>query len=181
MTREHFLMTGRGLAAAALIVLAISCSQGPAATSTSSPSDATATPGESTAPESPVPTPRTTPPGTPAPTPNEPNAAASSIELESIPPAATPTASPQAGLWRIQGYVVDEDGNPLPGVCVVVGPLGCKPFSPHTDDRGHWFLDIAAEKNTTFDFFFEMPGRSTIWWRVTPDAPIEFNVALPRG
>jgi hypothetical protein len=100
----------------------------------------------------------------------------------SPPPQATPTATPQPGLWRVEGYVVDESGNPLKDVCVVVGPHGCQKFSPHTDDRGHYFLDVAATKEVTtaFDFYFEMPGRETVWWHFVPGGPIEFNVVLKR-
>lgn len=76
--------------------------------------------------------------------------------------------------------MVDEDGKPLQSVCVVVGPRGCQRFSPHTDERGHYFLDIAQGGTTTFDFYFEMPGRETVWWRVTPTEPVEFNVVLRR-
>lgn len=79
--------------------------------------------------------------------------------------------------------MVDENGNPLANVCVVVGPRGCHRFSLHTDDRGHYFLDVAEPiggVHTNFDFYFEMPGRETIWWRVTPNGPVEFNVVLRR-
>ena len=76
--------------------------------------------------------------------------------------------------------MVDESGNPLKNVCVVVGPHGCQKFSPHTDEQGHYFLDVAASKdvNTAFDFYFEMPGRQTVWWHFVPGGPIEFNVVL---
>ncbi|HEV8537147.1 MAG TPA: hypothetical protein VGR87_15695 [Candidatus Limnocylindria bacterium] len=98
-----------------------------------------------------------------------------------VPPAPRATATPEPGLWRIEGYVVDEAGTPLENVCVVIGPHGCRPFSPHTDERGHYFLDVAASELTTaFDFYFEMPGRQTLWWRVVPRGPVEFNVVLKR-
>ena len=76
--------------------------------------------------------------------------------------------------------MVDESGNPLKNVCVVVGPHGCQRFSPHTDDQGHYFLDVAANKDVTtaFDFYFEMPGHETVWWHFVPGGPIEFNVVL---
>ena len=76
--------------------------------------------------------------------------------------------------------MVDEDGAPLENVCVVIGPNGCKPFSPHTDDRGYWSIDI-AEGRPTFDFYFEIPGHNTVWWRVIPEGPTQFNVVLARG
>jgi hypothetical protein len=136
---------------------------------------ASPSPGE----ETPVPSPRTTPPGTPAPAPSE----AVVVSVEVTPrPAATPTPEPDPAVWRIQGYVVDEAGNPLESVCVVVGPHGCQRFSPHTDERGHYYLDVAhGAITTTFDFYFEMPGHQTVWWQVTPNGPTEFNVVLRKG
>lgn len=97
-----------------------------------------------------------------------------------VPVKPTATASPQPGLWRVDGYVVDEDGAPLAGVCVVIGPRGCQQWSPHTDDRGYWFIDI-AEGHTIFDFYFEMPGKKTVWWHTIPEGPTEFNVKLVSG
>jgi hypothetical protein len=132
--------------------------------------------------EATVPVAVATPEGTPAPKPSEAvdTAASASVTPPSRPPAATATPSPQPGLWRVEGYVVDESGNPLKNVCVVVGPHGCQKFSPHTDEQGHYFLDVAAATtvNTSFDFYFETPGRETVWWHFTPTGPIEFNVVL---
>jgi hypothetical protein len=149
---------------------------------------ATPTPSQSPAaaataqPDASAPVAVATPEGTPAPKPSEAvdTAASASVTPPSPAPAATPTASPQPGLWRVEGYVVDESGNPLTNVCVVVGPHGCQKFSPHTDAQGHYFLDVAASKdvNTAFDFYFEMPGRETVWWHFVPGGPIEFNVVL---
>jgi len=154
---------------------------GPAPTATP-----TATPtGSDAAPVSVVVTvtpPSPTPSGTPAPVPSDPvdTGASASVTPPSPPPQATPTPTPQPGLWRVEGYVVDESGKPLKDVCVVVGPHGCQKFSPHTDDQGHYFLDVAANKDitTAFDFYFEMPGRETVWWHFVPGGPIEFNVVL---
>jgi hypothetical protein len=182
-------MTRRGQVAAAVIGLAVILVIGLAiffgragdqVASSGSSGEPTATAAATPSEASAIPTPRTTPPGTPAPIPSEAIASSASIDLPSAPPNATPTPSPQPGLWRIEGYVVDDDHAPLSGVCVVIGPLGCKPFSPHTDDQGHWFLDI-AEGHTAFDFYFEMPGHQTVWWRVIPEGPTEFNVILAKG
>ena len=132
-------------------------------------------------PEATVPVAVATPEGTPAPKPSEPvdTAASASVTPPSPPPAATATPSPQPGLWRVEGYVVDESGNPLKNVCVVVGPRGCQKFSPHTDEQGHYFLDVAAtDVGTSFDFYFETPGRETVWWHFTPTGPTEFNAVL---
>jgi hypothetical protein len=144
----------------------------------------TATPAADVTPQaSATPTePPPTPVGTPGPVPSDAvdTAASASVTPPSPPPQATATPTPQPGLWRVEGYVVDESGNPLKNVCVVVGPHGCQRFSPHTDDQGHYYLDIAASKEitTAFDFYFEMPGRETVWWHFVPGGPIEFNVVL---
>ena len=150
----------------------------PTATPGLSPSpNGTAIPVTVTATEPPA-----TPEGTPAPHPSEAvdTGASASITPPSPPPSAAPTASPQPGLWRVEGYVVDDSGSPLKNVCVVVGPRGCQKYSPHTDDQGHYFLDVAANKDVTtaFDFYFEMPGRQTVWWHFVPTGPTEFNVVL---
>jgi hypothetical protein len=151
------------------------------ATPSATPTDvaaASASPGE----ETPVPSPRTTPPGTPAPAPSEAATTSEPVATPTPRPEATPTPTPDPAVWRIQGYVVDEDGKPLEAVCVVVGPHGCQRFSPHTDERGHYFLDVAhGEIRTMFDFYFEMPGHKTVWWQVTPNGPTEFNVVLRKG
>ena len=135
-------------------------------------------------PEATVPVAVATPEGTPAPKPSEPvdTAASASVTPPSPPPAATATPSPQPGLWRVEGYVVDESGNPLKNVCVVVGPRGCQKFSPHTDEQGHYFLDVAAtDVGTSFDFYFEIPGRQTVWLRMTPTGSTTFNAVLKRA
>jgi len=101
-------------------------------------------------------------------------------QIDRVVARPTPTASPEPGLWRIDGFVVDDGGAPLAGVCVVIGPLGCRQYSPHTDDRGYWFIDI-AEGHTMFDFYFEMPGKKTVWWQTRPDGPTQHNVKLVDG
>lgn len=132
--------------------------------------------------ETPPPTPRTTPPGTPAPAPSEATIESVPVETPTPKPAATPSPTPDPAVWRIEGTVVDEAGKPLEAVCVVVGPHGCQRFSPHTDESGHYFVDVAHSDITTkFDFYFEMPGHKTVWWQVTPNGPTEFNVVLRKG
>jgi hypothetical protein len=125
---------------------------------------------------------RATPPGTPAPRPTAPVGISASIPVK-VPPGPLPTATPEPGLWRIEGYVVDEAGQPIENVCVVVGPAGCRPFSPHTDERGHYFIDVAsasvsATVSVAFNFYFEMPGRETVWMRVLPTSSTVFNLVL---
>jgi hypothetical protein len=138
----------------------------------------------------PLPTPtgfrvRATPPGTPAPRPSTFVGISSSIPVK-VPAGPLPTATPEPGLWRLEGYVVDESGNPIENVCVVIGPVGCQTFTTKTDERGHWSLDIASGPVTpltqvTFDFYFEMPGRETVWLRMTPNSSTVFNLVLRKS
>jgi len=88
---------------------------------------------------------------------------------------ATPTVEP--GLWRLEGYVVNQSGKPVKDVCVWVGPNGCRQVSPHTDDRGHWQLDVAVG-HATFDFTFEIKGYKTAKWSITPTGPFTYNLVL---
>ena len=126
--------------------------------------------------------PRVTPPGTAAPRPATFVEISASIPVSAkIPPLASPTASPEPGLWRIEGYVVDESGNPIENVCVVIGPVPCQLFTTKTNERGHYFLDVAQPLGgitTTFDFYFEYPGRETVWMRIIPTTSTFFNLVL---
>ncbi len=126
---------------------------------------------------------RSTPAGTAAPRP------ATFVGLEksipvSPPPAPRSSPTPEPGLWRLEGYIVDESGKPIENVCVVIGPVGCAQYSPKTDERGHYFVDIAAAGTNTvllaYDFYFEIPGRETVWLRMTPQGSSTFNAVLKR-
>ena len=151
------------------------------ATASATPSDA-ASASAQVGTETPPPTPHPTPSGTPAPAPSEPTTESVEIKTPSPKPAATPIPTPDPAMWRIEGTVVDEAGAPLEAVCVVVGPRGCQPYSPHTDDNGHYFVDVAHGAVTTqFDFYFEIPGYKTVWWNTTPNGPAVFNVVLRKG
>jgi hypothetical protein len=151
----------------------------PTASSSESPS-ASLSADASPSPSASLVTPRSTPPGTPGPIPSQAIGQSADIKTPSPRPNATETPAPEAGLWRIDGYVVDENGVPLENACVVIGPNGCRSFSPHTDERGYWFIDVATGQ-TTFDFYFEIPGHKTVWWRVIPNGPTQFNVILASG
>jgi len=135
----------------------------------------------------PSPTPprvRSTPVGTAAPRPATFVGISASIPV-SPPPAPRSSPTPEPGLWRLEGYIVDEEKKPIENVCVVIGPVPCGQYTPHTDERGHYFVDIAAVGNQTilqdFDFFFEIPGRQTIWLRMTPTGSTTFNAVLKRS
>ena len=127
---------------------------------------------------------RSTPVGTPAPRPSTFLTIAASIQV-SPPPAPRSCPTPEPGLWRLEGYIVDEAGKPIENVCVVIGPVPCAQYSPHTDERGHYFVDIAAAGSQTvllaYDFYFEIPGRQTVWLRMTPTGSTTFNAVLKRS
>lgn len=165
-----------------VLALAVFAFLGPRFMNVASPSP-TATPGTSgtVAAQASAPTPPpATPVGTPAPAPSQSVETSAPVTAPPTAAQATPTPTPQPGLWRIDGYVFDESGKPLKDVCVT-GPRGCFPYTPHTDERGYWFIDVAQPINgitTEFDFYFEMPGRETVWWHFVPTSPIEFNVVL---
>ena len=127
---------------------------------------------------------RSTPTGTAAPRPATFVGISASIPVS--PPAAPRSSpTPEPGLWRLEGYIVDEAGKPIENVCVVIGPVGCAQYSPKTDERGHYFVDIAAVGSATlvqdFDFYFEVPGRQTVWLRMTPQSSTTFNAVLKRS
>jgi hypothetical protein len=126
---------------------------------------------------------RSTPVGTAAPRPSTFVGIAASISV-SPPPAPRSSPTPEPGLWRLEGYIVDEQGKPIENVCVVIGPVPCAQYSPHTDERGHYFVDIAAAGSQTvllaYDFYFEIPGRQTVWLRMTPTGSSTFNAVLKR-
>src|SRR5437016_3917486 len=126
---------------------------------------------------------RSTPVGTAAPRPINFVGIDKSIPV-SPPPAPRSSPTPEPGLWRLEGYIVDESGKPIENVCVVIGPVACAQYSPHTDERGHYFVDIAAAGSQTvllaYDFYFEIPGRETVWLRMTPQGSTAFNAVLKR-
>ena len=126
---------------------------------------------------------RSTPVGTAAPRPATFVTIAASIQVS--PPAAPRSSpTPEPGLWRLEGYMVDESGKPIENVCIVIGSVACAQYAPHTDERGHYFVDIAAVGSQTvllnYDFYFEIPGRQTVWLRMTPTGSTTFNAVLKR-
>ena len=124
---------------------------------------------------------RSTPVGTAAPRPATFVSIDKSIPV-SPPPSPRSSPTPEPGLWRLEGYIVDDSGKPIENVCVVIGPVPCTQYSPKTDERGHYFVDIAAAGTNTvllaYDFYFEIPGRQTVWLRMTPQGSTTFNAVL---
>ena len=55
---------------------------------------------------------------------------------------------------------------------------GCKPFSPHTDDRGVWYIDLPQNSSITYELRFELEGYTGVYYRTEPSGPTTFNVVL---
>jgi hypothetical protein len=106
--------------------------------------------------------------------------AMTSAPVATAAPPPTPTPTPDPAVWRFEGRVVDPDGKPLPGVCVVIGPHGCQRGSPRTDDRGVYFIDLPQVTTVTYDLYFVREGYLTVWHQLQPKEPTIFNVILRR-
>ena len=98
-------------------------------------------------------------------------------------PAPTPTSYPPPlveGLWRMEGAVIDENNKPLEGVCLAIGPLGCRATSPKSDAAGRFYFDLPPA-NVDYDLHFSKAGYQTLDVRIHPSAPSVFNYVLKRG
>jgi hypothetical protein len=94
------------------------------------------------------------------------------------PPPSTPTPTPDPAIWRFEGRVVDDNGTPLKDTCVVIGPHGCRQFSPHTDERGVYYFDVPQIPTVEYDLYFMKPGYVIVWSHIQPSGPTTFNVIL---
>ena len=98
-------------------------------------------------------------------------------------PKPTPTPYPPPtveGLWRIEGHVADEQGKPIEGVCLAIGPVGCQPVSPHSDKDGNFYFDLPVA-SVDYDFHFTKPGYQQLDARVKPTGPSNFNYVMKKG
>lgn len=98
-----------------------------------------------------------------------------------VPPApapATPTPTPDPSVWRFEGRIVTESGQPLQDVCVIIGPHGCRPFGPHSDDQGRYYIDLPQNPAIEYELRFEKEGYGTVYYRVTSTGPTRFDVVL---
>lgn len=94
---------------------------------------------------------------------------------------ATPTPTPDPAVWRIEGVIIDDATQlPIPDVCVVLGPAGCRAGSPRTDSRGVFSFDAPQIPTIFYDFFFVKDGYWTVWFRIKPEGPSVYNLALTR-
>jgi hypothetical protein len=67
------------------------------------------------------------------------------------------TATPSPTVWRLEGVVMDEQGKPVEGVCVGLGPSICTDVNPRTDAKGRWYIDL-PKAVVEYDFHFTKPG-----------------------
>lgn len=105
----------------------------------------------------------------------------------SAPPVAAPTPTPTAipaptveGLWRIEGHIADQNGAPIEGVCLAIGPVGCQPVSPQSGKDGNFRFDLPVA-NVDYDFHFTKAGFQQLDLRIHPTGPTTFDLVLKRG
>ena len=93
----------------------------------------------------------------------------------------TPGPTVPEGHWRWTGSVIDQDGNPLSGVCVHIGPGDCRFNSIRTDEKGKWVIDF-PQVDVQYDFHFVKDGYQTVDQSVRTQGPGDFQVRLiPRA
>ena len=110
-------------------------------------------------------------PATPEPTAATPPAEGTPFRL------ITPGPTVPAGHWRWTGSVIDQDGNPLAGVCVHIGPGDCRFNSIRTDEKGKWTIDF-PQVDVQYDFHFVKDGFQTVDQSVRTQGPGDFQVRL---
>ena len=120
-----------------------------------------------------------TPTVTPSPKPN-----ATTQANPTFPPTwkgtltpASPTPAPRAEMWRLEGVVIDPQGNPLKDVCVAIGPHGCQATSPRTDANGVYWADL-PKADVVYDLHFFRDGFATADRSIHPLGPTRLDVLL---
>jgi len=95
---------------------------------------------------------------------------------------ATPTPSPDPAVWRVEGVIL-EDATKLPikEVCIVIGPHGCQRGSIRTDSRGVFYIDVPQNPTVFYDLYFVKDGFWTVWFRIKPEGPSVYNLALTKS
>ena len=172
----------RFVAAAVAVIIAVACSSTPRALPPPPTTAPPASPSASPRP-SPSPIPDAVVVVAKPPPPEIPTAAlvVTPVPAARTQPPGTPTPSPDPAVWRIEGVVIDDQTHlPIPDVCVVLGPAGCRPGSPRTDSRGVFAFDAPHVPTIFYDFFFVMDGYWTVWFRIKPEGPGVYNVALTK-
>ena len=94
---------------------------------------------------------------------------------------ATPTPSPDPAVWRVEGVIVEDDTKlPIREVCIVIGPHGCQRGSIRTDSRGVFYIDVPQNPTVFYDLYFVKDGFWTVWFRIKPEGPSAYNLALTK-
>ena len=107
---------------------------------------------------------------------------ASPVAAASTRAPATPTPSPDPAVWRVEGVIVDEGTRlPIRDVCVVIGPHGCQRGSVRTDSRGVFYFDVPRNPTVFYDLYFVRDGYWTVWFRIKPEGPSVYNLALTKS
>jgi hypothetical protein len=100
------------------------------------------------------------------------------VPIAPTPRPATPTPGLQPGTaYRLEGIVVDVMGAPIPDVCIAIGPNGCQPHSPKTDERGVYFIDF-PEATVSYDLHFTKDGYKEVVQRLQPTQNQVLNLVL---
>ena len=89
----------------------------------------------------------------------------------------TPGPTVPAGHWRWIGRTIDEKSDPLPGVCVHIGPGDCQFNSVRTDDQGRWVIDF-PQVDVMYEFHFVKEGYQTVDQTIETKGPGQFEVRL---
>lgn len=93
--------------------------------------------------------------------------------------AESPTPPPSPNAWRLDGVVMDEQGKPVEGVCVGLGPSICTDVNPRTDAKGRWYIDL-PKAAVDYDFHFTRPGFQQLDMRVRAVTSQTFTIRLLR-
>ena len=89
----------------------------------------------------------------------------------------TPGPTVPAGHWRWTGRVIDLDGNPLPDVCVHIGPGECRFNSVRTDDQGKWVIDF-PQVDVSYEFHFTKQGLQQVDQTVRTQGPGQLEIRM---
>ena len=104
---------------------------------------------------------------------------APAVAVATPEPSESPTPAPSPNLWRLDGVVVDEEGKPVEGVCVGLGPAICTDVNPRTDAKGRWYIDL-PKAVVDYDFHFTKPGFQQFDMRARVVTPQTFRIRLLR-
>lgn len=94
------------------------------------------------------------------------------IPIQTLRPAPS-----GAAVWRVEGRVIDPQLKPVEGVCVAVGPNGCRPTNPRTDAGGNWFIDF-PQVAVPYDLHFIKQGYKDVDYRLDIKGPQRIDIGM---